>query len=57
MTYLLCYLHPWQPFSKEAETEAEVESEVEAEALKKIGLEAEADPEANFTASTPLVVP
>ena len=31
---LLCYLHPLQPFSKEAETEAEAV----AEALKKIDL-------------------
>ena len=44
MTHLLCYLHPLQRFSEEAE--------VEAEALKRIGLEA--DPGANFTASTSL---
>ena len=50
MTYILYYLHPLQPFSKEAEAE----KEEEAEALKKIGLEAEADPEVNFTASTSL---
>ena len=48
MTYLLCYLHPLQPFSKEAE------AEVETEASRKIGLNAEADPKANFTASTSL---
>ena len=39
---------PLQPFSKEVEAEAE--------AIQKIGLEAEADPEANFTASTSLIV-
>ena len=47
---LLCYLHPLQPFSKEAEREAEAV----AEALKKIDLEVEADLEANFTPSTSL---
>ena len=34
MTYLLCYLHPLQPFSKEAEAEAEALTEPKA--LKKL---------------------
>ena len=46
MTYLLCHLNILQPFNNEAEEEAE--------ALKEIGLEVEADPEANFTDSTSL---
>ena len=39
--------NPYSLFSKEAEAEANPEAE--AEAFKKIGLEAEADPEANLT--------
>ena len=50
MTYLICYLHPLQPFSKEAKAEAE------AEPLKKIGLEAEVALEANCTGSTSLLL-